>query len=104
MKEHTHNFPSNIWPFKEPINGEAFTTKKVVYENYPIVLITHDEDGGWQFLCGTTTEAEDCVVACLGCIFEHHPFVKEFASLPKGWLAWRENEESPWQTEEQEDE
>ena len=104
MNDHKHNFPEEEWPFEEAINHVSYTTKFVAHENFPILLITHDEDGDWQFLCGTTNEQEDAVVACLGCLYERHPFIKEFANLPKGYLAWRDSEEEAWQIEEQEQE
>lgn len=63
MKKHRHNFDESNWPFEEPINHVAFTTKKVAHEGYPILLITHDEDGNWQFVCGTANGPKDAVVA-----------------------------------------
>lgn len=99
---HTHSFEENDWPFDDPIDRVTFTTRFVAKEGYPIVLVTHDDDGDWQFLCGTTNEGDDIVISCFGCIYERHPFIKEFADLPKGWLAWREDENSPWYREPQE--
>lgn len=101
MDDHKHNFSEEEWPFQDPVNQVAFTTTRVAYEGYPILLVSHDEDGDWQFLCGTTTETADAVVACLGCIFERHKFVEELATLPRGWLAWRDSDKDPWQMEQQ---
>ncbi|MBB1288366.1 hypothetical protein H5085_09240 [Pseudoalteromonas sp. SR43-6] len=96
---HNHNFNQNEWPFKESSSSQVYTTKLVVHEQYPIVFIVHDEDGDWQFLCGTTTE--DIVVACFGCFYEHHKLIEQFSDLPRGWCAWRDNVNSPWFKEQQ---
>ena len=101
---HTHIFGQKDWPFDDDVDRVTFTTKFVANESYPIVIVTHDEDGDWQFLCGTTNENDDMVVACFGFIYERHPLIKEFADLPKGWLAWREDENKPWYREPQEPE
>jgi len=48
------------WPFADPPNVATFTTCKVLNEDHPRLLVTHDEDdGAWQFLCGTTNEPRD---------------------------------------------
>ncbi len=80
---------------------QVFSTKLVVHEQYPIVFIVHDEEGDWQFLCGTTTEEEDIVIACFGCFYERHNLIEQFSDLPKGWCAWREDSDSPWYREQQ---
>ncbi len=101
---HAHNFGEREWPFEEPINSAAFSTKQVMYEAHPIMLVAHDDSGDWQFLCGTTDDQKDMVVACLGCMYESHPMVRAFASLPRGWLAWRKEVDGEWEVEKQEGE
>ena len=91
------------WPFEDPTNRTVFTTTRVVYENYPVLLVTHDEDGDWQILCGTTGEAEHCVVASLGCAFERDHSIGELADLPLGWRAWRDSVNGPWEREPKDD-
>ncbi|WP_158643722.1 hypothetical protein [Pseudobacter ginsenosidimutans] len=36
--------------FKEPLNTAVYTTVHVMKEDSPIVLVTHELDGHWQFL------------------------------------------------------
>jgi hypothetical protein len=48
------------WPFEDPANTAAITTRLVLDDGAPILLVTHDlEDGGWQFLSGTTGGTTD---------------------------------------------
>jgi hypothetical protein len=97
MAAHHHNFSAGEWPFTEPHNVAVFSTTRVIRENYPILLVSHDDDGEWQFLCGTTNDSKDCLIVCLGCAFERDRSIGELADLPEGWQAWRDNPQSPWQ-------
>lgn len=104
MSTHLHDFSDSEWPFQEPVNAAAFTTTKVVREGFPVLRVTHDEEGDWQILCGTTNRSEDCLIVCLGCAFQRNRAIGEVADLPWGWLAWRDSADSPWQREEKEPE
>lgn len=99
MMDHTHNFNENDWPFEESIDHVTYSTKNIVHKGFPILTIAHDHDGDWQFLCGYAQESAEMAIVCFGCMYERQPFIKEFVSLPKGWLAWRDSENEPWQRE-----
>lgn len=73
-------------------------------DGYPVLLVTHDEDGDWQVLCGTTNEPADGRVVCLGCLFQLDRSIGQLADLPRGWHAWRDFATSPWHRELQEPE
>ncbi len=88
------------WPFNEAKNLGVFTTIRVIEDGYPILLVTHDEDGDWQFLCGTTNHSEDARLVCLKDIVEAHPSVAELADLPMGWQAKRDGPDKPWECSE----
>jgi hypothetical protein len=89
------------WPFEDPPNVAVYTTVRVLEENLPILLVTHDaEDGAWQFLCGTTSDDKDGRIVGLDCIVERDSSVVELADLPLGWLAWRETVTSEWHRKE----
>ena len=92
---HTHDFP--IWPFDDAINTAAFTTRRVIEQGLPVLLVSHDLDGEWQFLCGTTTETADCRIVCMGCAYERDQTIADVADLPIGWMAEREVVGSPWE-------
>ena len=64
-----------------------FTTKPVIHDNHPILLVSHDTEGDWQFLCGTTNLPEDGVVVALGEMLKHDPSIGKLADLPEGWGA-----------------
>jgi hypothetical protein len=88
---------SDDWPFEDPPNVAAITTVKVLDEGHAILLVTHDDDdGSWQFLCGTTGDAADGRVVGLECIVQKDPSLRELADLPLGWRAWRASPSDPW--------
>lgn len=84
------------WPFEDPRNTAAITTRQVL-EGAPILRVSHDaDDGSRQFLCGTTNETSDGRVVGLGGLCDRDPSLLELADLPEGWLAWRERPGAPW--------
>jgi hypothetical protein len=85
------------WPFREGKNRAVFTTRPAVEEHRPIVLVFHDAEGDWQFLCGTTNRAEDGRLVSLESVVKSSPSVLELADLPVGWQAIRESPDRPWQ-------
>ena len=94
---HQHSFDPSMWPFEEPANTAAFTTTRVLYDNFPVLVVSHDEDGEWQFLCGTTTASSDGLVVCLGCAYERDLTLSQVADLPQGWQAQRRHVGGPWE-------
>jgi hypothetical protein len=93
---HSHTFDQSEWPFDEPTNVAAFGTVRVFREDYPILYVSHDHDGDWQILCGTTNDLEHAMVVCLGCAFQKDPTIGQLADLPIGWIARRESVNHPW--------
>ena len=88
----------SVFPFDELPNVAVFTTAPVLERRLPILLVTHDaDDGGWQFLCGTTNEEDDARIVALSTILRIDPTVAEVAELPPGWRTWREGVGQPWQ-------
>jgi hypothetical protein len=59
MSQHPHDFLPGEWPFDDPTNVAAISSRPVIEEGHPILLVTHDEDGDWQILCGTTNASAD---------------------------------------------
>jgi hypothetical protein len=83
------------WPFHDGKNQACFTTTRVLGE-LPILLVSHDEDGDWQFLCGTTNEAKDGALVSLGSMFGRDGTLGELADLPEGWTAERSEVGACW--------
>jgi len=99
MDSHQHSFSLIDWPFSQAITTAAFTTDGVLDRGLPIVLVSHEEDGDWQFLCDTPNESRECRLICLGCMLERDQSIAMVADLPQGWVAWRDSPSSPWQRE-----
>jgi hypothetical protein len=99
VDEHEHQFSENDWPFSDPTNALAISTRQVVRDGYPVLRVSHDPDGDWQFLCGTTTDVKDALAVCLGCAFRRHPSIGALADMPRGWTAWRDSPAGPWRRE-----
>lgn len=98
MAEHTHDF--SHWPFADPVNTTTFCTKLVARRDFPVLLVSHDWDGDWQFLDATSDDPGEPVILCLGCVFENDQTLAEIADLPVGWSAWRDYVGGPWEREE----
>jgi hypothetical protein len=98
MSNHTHEF--SRWPFGDPVNTISYCTAKVVRDGFPVLQVSHDRDGDWQFLDATTERPEDCVIVCLGCVFERDATLEQIADLPSGWSAWRSAIGGTWTREE----
>lgn len=95
MTVHTHDFPD--WPFPDSISTATFCTEKVALEGFDVLRVAHDFNGDWQFLDGTTDEPGECVMLCLGCIFEKHADMTAIADLPRGWGACRDAAGAEWE-------
>jgi hypothetical protein len=87
------------WPFKEPAETRVSTTRFVLDEDFPILIVLHRHDGGWEFLCGTTEKSKDAREILLGEALELDPRLLEVADLPNGWRAFRDSPEAPWMQE-----
>jgi Domain of unknown function (DUF4262) len=83
------------WPFHDGTNLACLTTRRVL-EGLPILHVSHDGDGDWQFLCGTTTETEDCSLVSLGEMLRRDGTLSEVADLPPAWTASRDGADRPW--------
>ncbi len=85
------------WPFTDARNTAIFTTRDVVEEGKPILLVTHDQDDGvWQFHTRKTSPVSDAKIAALDEIVCRDPSVVELADLPLGWSAIRDSITTPW--------
>ena len=84
------------WCFDDEKDKTVFTTRQVIDEGLPIHLISHETDGDWQFLCGTTDNPDDCVVIHLSHMVDAYPLLSEFADLPMGWQAELDDESGEW--------
>jgi hypothetical protein len=87
---------SSMWPFSDPRDKEVFTTRFVMEEGLPVLLVSHDPDGEWQFLCVTTDDEKDARKVSLAFMVDLDPSLADVADLPLAWRAFRDSRESPW--------
>ena len=92
------------WAFHAGKNRAVFTTRAVLRDGHPVLLVSHDREGEWQFLCGTTVRPQDGQIVSLGSILERDPSLAEVADLPEGWTAYRQAVRAEWQRREDEEE
>jgi hypothetical protein len=85
------------WPFGDPKNVAVFTTKQIVRERKPILLVTHDaDDGAWQFHSGETVHNGDVMLIALSEAVEIDQTILQLADLPFGWKAFRNSPADSW--------
>ena len=65
----------------------------------PILVVSHDPDGEWEFLCGTTDKPKDAREILLGEVVDLDERLLEVADLPVGWRALRADPDGPWMQE-----
>lgn len=83
---------------ESPMLGVITTSRVLAGE--PILMVTHDEDdGGWQFLCGTTNDPTQGRIVHLAALVARDPTLQELADLPLGWVAWRRTAADAWTRE-----
>ena len=92
--------PVPDWPFDQETNVAALTTRQVLDEGLPILLVTHyDDDDSWAFICGTTEKADDIRIIGMGEALSLDPTLRTIADLPPGWTARRKIVGGSWQKE-----
>jgi hypothetical protein len=85
------------WPFKDPKNTATFTTVGVIKQHEPVCRVCHDDDRTWQFLPGGAVTMADAMLVALSEVVGTDQSLLQLADLPLGWVATRENAQSPWQ-------
>src|SRR5690349_4816758 len=91
-------FLFNSKKFKEPLNTAVYTTTHVIKENSPIVLVSHELDGAWQFMGNEpiTDYRKIAMIVGLETIIKIDKSVLEVADLPMGYCAERKNRPDKW--------
>lgn len=65
----------------------CFTCCHVLNDEKPVLYISHDEDGFWQFLCGRNHTEDEARVVSLAEMLEIDRSVAKFADLKRGEYA-----------------
>ena len=82
--------------FSKDLNDYVFTTRFVIENNSPIILVSHDEEDDWQFLSQEGPVESEARIILLEEMIQHDPSILEIADLPLGAKAFRDNRNSPW--------
>jgi hypothetical protein len=78
------------WPFDQPPNAAAMSTRQVIEDHLPVLRVVHyADDHSWAFTCGTTSETEDIRIIGMGEAVKVDQTLKGIASLRPGWGASR---------------
>lgn len=84
------------FPFQESPDTCVLTCRHMLDEHAPVLRITHDQDGIWQFLCGKSHETADARVLSLMELWRMAPSAGRVAGLPCGCTAERKHRLARW--------
>lgn len=97
MPDGKHRVPDRF-AFDAPRHTAVFVCRRV-REGAPILHVSHDDDGDWQFLCGGDhgeAAGDPASLACLECTVARDASLNELADLPQGYSAGRERPGAAW--------
>ncbi len=90
-KKETKNYK-----FKEPGNTACFSCIHVL-NGEPILFVSHDQEGSWQFLCGKENHPEsEAKIVALEEISNIDQTVNELYEMPLGVGATRASSSEKW--------
>lgn len=85
------------WPFDQPKNAVAITTKEVMNKSSDILRVTHDlDDHGWQFLGKNGADIEQAMVVSMENVVSLDTSVLEIAEIQPGQSATRKSKNDDW--------
>jgi Domain of unknown function (DUF4262) len=88
------------WKFKDSPHTSAYITKTVDSKEEPVVFVSHDRDGDWQFLGDSMSDRGGPLLVCLHHPVDNDPSLQELHDLPVGWYAERSAPGEPWRRHE----
>jgi hypothetical protein len=84
------------WPFHDPPNVAVFTSTHIINKGFPVLFVSHDSDGAWQFHWGGYVSEEEAMIISLKEAFEHDVTIGLLNDLPCGWSASRDSQGGKW--------
>lgn len=85
------------WPFDDAHSRFVFVTQQVATGKEPIRFAGRFRGTGeWQFVCNTTSDPQDLLIATLGWALDHDPSLAKIADLSPGECAERKTTNKPW--------
>ena len=80
-----------------PKHLPAYICSHVFRNEKPILLVAHNRNGDWQFLCGDGHADGDLPkVVGVGHLLDRDPSLEKLHDLPLGWSAERQDVQSEW--------
>ena len=87
---------NRVFPFGDAPNTACFTCTHVLEEGKPILFVSHDEDGYWQFLCGSNHKVDDARIVSLASILDIDESMSCLAELDYGQYAEVKDSSGEW--------
>lgn len=84
------------FPFEDTPDVAVITCFHIVKNNAPILYVSHDDDGSWQFLCGEHHKESDAMIVSLSEIYELDNSIAELSKMSCGYYAERLNYGKNW--------
>jgi hypothetical protein len=87
----------NQFKFKDAENKACFTCNHVLNRERPILYVSHDSEGDWQFLCGQEDHTEeDAKIISLKQATELDQTINDLYEMPVGFGAERKTVKDKW--------
>ena len=91
------NSTKNEFKFKDPENKACFTCDHVLSRERPILYVSHDSEGDWQFLCGQDDHTdENAKIISLRQATEIDQTINDLYEMPVGVGADRKTVKDKW--------
>ena len=87
---------NKVFPFEDAPNTACVTCSHVLEEGKPILYVSHDEDGYWQFLCGRHHKEEEARIVSLASILNIDENMRDLADLDYGQYAESIDAKGDW--------
>jgi len=87
---------SSAFQFTDATDTACFSCVHVLQDGEPILSVTHDHDGSWQFLCGRQHSETDAKIISLKQATEIDPSLNGLYAMPAGVGADRASKDADW--------
>ncbi|HTK19392.1 MAG TPA: hypothetical protein VL442_07765 [Mucilaginibacter sp.] len=86
------------YKFHQPGNTACFVCDHVMNRNRPILMVIHNIDGDWQFVCGLSDHDNSNIrIISLQQAAEIDPSINDIYEIPAGVGADRESVNGKWE-------
>lgn len=90
------SFFKKKFPFDDSEQTSVITCKCIIQKGAPILYVSHDADGEWQFLCGRSHNTADAAIATLRQIYKLDRSVADLATLSINHCAQKDYADQEW--------